>query len=47
MVIPSQYGTGSRCFLKTEPALENYTTNFLAISAVLLSGVTDPVTGAY
>ncbi|KAL8869387.1 MAG: hypothetical protein Q9198_007901, partial [Flavoplaca austrocitrina] len=38
---------GIHCNLKSQGALASYTTNYLAVSAVLLTGVPPPVVGLY
>ncbi|KAL9040409.1 MAG: hypothetical protein Q9180_001924 [Flavoplaca navasiana] len=38
---------GIHCNLKSQDALANYTTNYLAVSAVLLTGVPPPVVGQF
>ncbi|KAL8771284.1 MAG: hypothetical protein Q9209_003189 [Squamulea sp. 1 TL-2023] len=42
-----QYDEGIHCNLKAQSALSNYTTNSLAVSAVLLTGVRPPVIGQF
>ncbi|KAL8658885.1 MAG: hypothetical protein Q9226_000720 [Calogaya cf. arnoldii] len=42
-----KYGDGIHCNLKSQTALREYTTNYEAVSAVLLTGVPPPVVGLF
>ncbi|KAI4091664.1 MAG: hypothetical protein LQ339_008076 [Xanthoria mediterranea] len=42
-----KFGDGIHCNLKGQSALASYTTNYQAVSAVLLSGVVQPIVGLF